>query len=493
MPRIVLIVVLPLLLVSAAASFAQESPEEQARRLLEDGRAYRAQGKLKQALDNFGIVVGSFPSTEAVGQALLEIGRYRMEVDGDLDKARTSFERVAKEHARSDAAPGAYYYLGLMTLGHASTPAEIEDALAQFARVETLYPHSEWVPRALQASASALRRAGRYAEAADRNRRVSLEYPASDAAAAAQFEIGRALALAGQPRPAMEEFQQVRNRYPRSEWAQPALERITALYRLFGGGRPAFGADPAFVAGTGDVLKDVKALLSVPGSGLWILSGKTKSAVLVDGTRIAGSVSAEEPRALSLGARGEVLLAAATAVRVGPRDVRGFSLPPEKAGAAPKALNHILAAALLPGGTMLVSDEEREKVLRFDVGGALLGTFPANDTAKRKVTRIVVDPEGGILTLDREEKTVRTWDDSGKPLRVLGPAGLRKPVDLAVDPFRDVYVADEEQGVVVFDPQGRLLTTIAAPELRRPRALTLDPTGAVLVYDDRAERVLRFR
>ena len=223
-----------------------------------------------------------------MGQALLEIGRYRMEVEGDAEKARAAFEQVTKQYARSDAAPGAYYYLGLLTLQRATTPAEIDDALAQFARVETLYPRSPWVPRALQASALAHRRAGRYAEAADLNRRVSLEYPASDAAAAAQFEIGQALALQGQPRLAMEEFQQVRNRFPQSPWAQPALERTTALYRLFGGAKPAFAPDPAFSLAAGDVLKDVRALAVAPGGTLWIASDKTRSAVPFDASGKAG-------------------------------------------------------------------------------------------------------------------------------------------------------------------------------------------------------------
>ena len=57
---------------------AQETPDQQAKRLLDDGRAYLAQGKQKQALDNFNIVVSSFPNTDSVGQALLEIGRYHM-------------------------------------------------------------------------------------------------------------------------------------------------------------------------------------------------------------------------------------------------------------------------------------------------------------------------------------------------------------------------------------------------------------------------------
>jgi len=489
----VLLFLVPLVAVAMSVA-AQESQDEQARRLLEDGRAYRAQGKQKQALDNFSIVVSSFPATDSVGQALLEIGRYRMEVEGDAEKARAAFEQVTKQYARSDAAPGAYHNLGLLTLQRATTPAEIDDALAQFARVETLYPRSLWVPRSLQASALAHRRAGRYAEAADLNRRVSLEYPASDAAAAAQFEIGQALALQGQPRLAMEEFQQVRNRFPQSPWAQPALERTTALYRLFGGAKPAFSPDPAFSLLAGDVLKDVRALAVAPGGVLWIASEKTRSAVPFDASGKAGpSLTAEEPRTLSLAPGGEVVLAGRTAVRVGPKDIRTFSTPPEKPGAAAKPVDKILAAALTPGGSVLVSDEDREAVLRFDAKGQYLGAFPGRDATKRKVSRILVDGEGAVVTLDREEKTVRVWDEAGRLLRTLGPAGLKRPSDVAVDAFRNLYVADEEGGVLVFNPQGQLLVTIASPDMKRPQAVTLDATGAVLVYDDRAERVLRFR
>jgi hypothetical protein len=54
-------------------------------------------------------------------------------------------------------------------------------------------------------------------------------------------------------------------------------------------------------------------------------------------------------------------------------------------------------------------------------------------------------------------------------------------------------VADEEGAVQVFNEKGQLLATLAGAEMKRPRALTLDATGAVLVYDDRLEKVLRFR
>ena len=65
---------------------------------------------------------------------------------------------------------------------------------------------------------------------------------------------------------------------------------------------------------------------------------------------------------------------------------------------------------------------------------------------------------------------MRVWDETGRLLRTVGPAGLKRPSDVAVDAFRNLYVADEELGVLVFNPQGQLLATIASPELKRPRA-----------------------
>jgi TolA-binding protein len=484
-----------LLLGLAAGAAAQTSPEEQARGLLEDGRTYRKEGKLKQALDNFQTIVSGFPNTELVDDALLEIGRYHLEVEGDAARARDAFEQVAKRYPQSDGAPGAYYYLGWLVLERATTPAELEDALAQFTRVQRLYPRSDWVALALQASSLVHRRAGRYADAAEAARRVALEHPTSPAAAAAPFQVGPALALQGEPRLAMEEFQQVRNRYPDSEWAGQALDRITALYRLSGTGRASFVADPAYAVGAGDVLKDVRAILMTPARMLWIASDKAKGAIPFSPEgKMGASLNGEDLQALSLSSRGELLVATARAVRVGPRDIRSLATPSEKAGET-EPLEKIEAAVLTGDGSLLVSDEKRKKVLRFDAKGKYVGPFP--DAKERRVTRMLLDGEGGIVTLDREDRTVRVLDDTGRVLRTVAPRGagyeLKKPADVAVDPFRNLYVADEEGGVFVFAPGGQLVATIGTAELRKPKALTLDPSGAVLVYDEKLERIVRFK
>lgn len=472
---------------------AQNTPAEQARRLLEDGRAYRTQGKLKQALDSFETIVSGFQNTDSVDDAMLEIGRYRLEVEGDAEKARESFEQVAKRFPQSDGAPGAYYYLGLLSMERATSPAELDDALAQLGRVERLYSRSEWVPRALYASGLVQRKAGRLAEAVEAQRRVSLEFPASDAAPAAQFQIGHCLALLGEARQAMEEYQQVRNRFPQSEWAEKALDRVTALYRLYGGPKATFALDPAFAVGAGDVLKDVVALLMTPQRTLWLASTKTKTVVPFDPAgKMGGGLPGEELRSLSLSPRGELVVAARLAVRFGPKDIRTFSIPGEKPG-EPEPLDKITAALVTPAGSLLVADEKRKRIFRFDAQGQYKGVF--GEARDRQAERMLLDGEGAVVVLDRDERSVRRFDENGKPLSAIATKGagweLRRPVDVAVDPARNVYVADESGSVLLFSPQGQLKLALA--DAKKPQALTLDPAGAILVYDGDARRVLRFK
>jgi TolA-binding protein len=484
-----------LLLLCAVPAFPQTSPEEQARGLLEDGRSYWGKKQFKQALDNFNTIVTGFAQTDSVDDALLEIGRYYLEADGNVDKAREAFDQVAKRYPQSDGAPGAYYYLGLLTMNRALTPQELDDALAQFGRVQRLYPRSDWVPRALYASGLAQRKAGRLPEAVEAERRVSLEHPMSDVAAAAQFQIGHCLALLGEPKQAMEEFQQVRNRFPESSVAELALFRITALYRLYVGARPSFVVDSAYSVGAGDVLKEVRAILMTPARTLWIASDKVKSAVPFqpDGSKGPG-LTAEELRSLSLTPKGELVVSARSAVRIGLKDIKSFAAPTDKPGVL-ETLDKIEAAAVTQGGLLLIADGKRKRVLKYDAQFNHLGTFP--DAKERDVRRILVDGEGAIYLLNDDEKSVRVYDEAGKLLRAVLAKGsgyeLKHPVDIAVDPFRNLYVADEELGVLVFSPTGQLVTTLLAGELRRPEALTLDVDGSVLVYDERAERVLRFK
>ena len=69
----------------------------------------------------------------------------------------------------------------------------------------------------------------------------------------------------------------------------------------------------------------------------------------------------------------------------------------------------------------------------------------------------------------------------------------KKPVDLALDAFSNLYVADEDQGIFVLSPRGELMATFGATDVKKSRAIAIDLTGAALVYDDRSETIVRFK
>jgi TolA-binding protein len=469
-------------------------PDDQARRLLEDGRTDLAQGRARQGLDALQTIVTGFPNSAYADDALLEIGRHAEEVEKNLTRAREVYDQIAKRYPQSDSAPGAYLQMGLIAFKTAASQAAIDDALANFQRVIRLYPESRFVPHALAASAAVFRRGARYDSAVDAARRAVLDHPESELAPEAQFELALSLAMAGDREDAIEEFQRVRTLFPASPAAARSLNAITALFRLYANPRPLFLKDPAFALTAGDVLKDVRSIAVTPEGVTWVASSKTKSAVSFDRDLKPGaSLPAEDPQTLSISPEGDVVFAGKLAVRIGSAGVAAFSVPSDKPGVM-EPIDRIGAATIMVSGDTLVSDLKRKRVLRFK-GDTFSSVFP--DRSEREVIKLLTTSRGEAVMLRKDDKSLEIVDDSGRVVLKVGPRGpgfeWRKPVDVAIDAFSNLYVADEDQGIFVLSPRGELMTTIGASDLKKSRAVAVDLAGAVLVYDDRTESLVRFK
>jgi TolA-binding protein len=482
------------LLMGASSAGAQSRSDDQARRLLEDGRADLANGRVRQGLDALQTIVTGFPNSVYADDALLEIGRYTEDVEKNPAKARELYDQIAKKYPQSDAAPGAYLQMGRIAYSTAASQGALDDALANFQRVIRLYPESAFVPHALVASAAVFRRAARYDAAIDSARRAVLDHPSSDIAPEGQFELAFSLATAGDVAAGMEEFQRVRTLYPGTPLAERAMNATTALYRLYGSDRPFFAKDPGFAMAIGDVLKDVRSVAVTPAGVTWIASNKTKSAVSFDAAmKMGAALSSDDPQTLSVSPLGEIVLAAKLAVKVGPSGVFSFSMPGEKPGEV-EVVDRIGAATILVSGDTLVSDLKRKRVLRFK-GNVFASMFP--DRAEREVIKLLTTPRGEAVMLRKDEKCVEIFDDNGRPVTKIGPRGpgfeWKKPVDVAIDSFSNLYVADEDQGIFMFSAKGELMAQFGAAEVKKSRAVAIDLSGAVLVYDDRTETMVRFK
>lgn len=492
------------LFVSLAAIFvlgstrleAQTPPraDDQARRLLEDGRTDLANGRARQGLDALQTIVTGFPNSVYADDALLDMGRYAEDVEKNLPKAREVYDQIAKRYPQSDSAPGAYLQMGLIAFKTAANQAAMDDALANFQRVIRLYPESRFVPHALVATAGVFRRGARYDSAIDAARRAVLDYPSSELAPEAQFELAQSLAMAGDSQNAIEEFQRVRSAYPGSPAAARALNASTALFRLYANDRPVFMKDQGFSLTAGDVLKDVRSIAVTPEGAMWIASNKTKSAVSFDqALKLGTSIAAEDPQTLSISPQGEVVFAGKLAVRIGAAGVAAFAVPSDKPGVM-EPIDRIGAATVMVSGDTLISDVKRKRVLRFK-GDTFASVFP--DRSEREVIKLLTTPRGEAVMLRKDDKSIEIFDDSGRLVSKIGPRGpgfeWKKPVDVTIDAFSNLYVADEDQGIFLFSAKGQLLATFGASDVKKSRAVAIDLTGAALVYDDRTETIVRFK
>ena len=215
-------------IVSAAAQAPQE--EDVARRQYESGLALAAQGNHAEAVKDFQTVAQAFPKSSVADNALLEIGRYHLDVARNGDQALATADQIMKSYPTSDSAPYAHILSGRVSLSRGRGPSDLETALASFERVPRLFPDSDGVPRALALAGEVLRLQRRRDDALERFRMVTSGYASNPASAAAHLGAGMTLASGGDPTAAMEEFQRVRIVGPaalRLSWLSLARARCT--------------------------------------------------------------------------------------------------------------------------------------------------------------------------------------------------------------------------------------------------------------------------
>jgi outer membrane protein assembly factor BamD (BamD/ComL family) len=477
---------------------AQRS-SELARQHLESGIQFYNQQRYQQALNDFQIIVTSMADTDYADDALLHIGQYHLEIEGDFDKARESFEQVLQRYPTGDKAPGAYYYLGLVALRSDRGGEGLDDAMANFQRVIRLYPNSAYVAAALTATGTALERSARWEEAVDVYSQVASEYASSSSAPSAQIAIGRCSVRLGDPFQGMVELQRARNLYPDSVEAGEALDLLTLLFRFYAyprlGRTISFTVDSGFRLAQAEKFKDVMAV-RLSSTGIHVLERGRKRILTFDPAgKLTGTRGAAAPHTLSVDPFGALVVANEKAIMIG-QTPKVFTVPEEK---GPKPLEKIKAAARDRHGDIYIYDESQRNVIRFDPAGKLKGPFP--DSTHREVLRMEVDRAGNLVMLNKKDRRVEIFSPEGRRMARIDKRGgkwdLKKPVDVAIDPAGYLYLLDEDRAqIAVFDPSYEFVALLSAQNLgggslNKPTTLDVDSSGALYVYDDKAKALTR--
>ncbi|HXV59336.1 MAG TPA: tetratricopeptide repeat protein [Vicinamibacteria bacterium] len=477
-----------------------QAPSELARQHLESGIQFYGQQRYRQALNDFQAIVTSMSSTEYADDALLHIGRYYLDVEEDFDKAKENFETILRAYPTSDAAPGAYYFLGELLFRSDRAGRSIDDAVANYQRV-FLYPGNPWIPAALFSTGRSLEHQGKFEPAVDAYFQVVAEHPSSEWTAGARLGIGRSYVRLGDPEEAMTQFQEVRNLHPDVAEAEEALDWLTLLFRFYGYpmmGEPiSFRRETTFDPRLKDDFKDIIAVRISPSGVHMLERGRDRVISFDRAGKFTGSLAAADPHGLFVDARGELVVANEKGLTIEGKPAI-FRVPSDK---GPQQLEKIRNAVRDRLGDVYVYDDDEKKVLRFRRDGELVGAFP--DAQRREILTMEVDAVGNVIMLDKKERGVDVLSPDGSVLARIpaqrAPSNLKKAVDIALDPAGYLYVLDEDEAAVaVFDAGYQFVTRLTSQNLgqgvlAKPVSLDVDASGDLYVYDDKAKALIHLR
>lgn len=132
-------------------------------------------------------------------------------------------------------------------------------------------------------------------------------------------------------------------------------------------------------------------------------------------------------------------------------------------------------------GNGYVGDFSGDRILKFDNGGNITGTFGSSGTAPGQFqgpAGIAISPNSGnFVVSDQFNNRIQVLDPQGKPILAFGAQGTGdgqfiQPIDLEVDKYDNIYVMDSiNSRVQVFDKDGKFLTKFGEPSGGRPPQL----------------------
>jgi TolA-binding protein len=471
--------------------------DDAARQLYESGQKLLQNHQDKEALSAFNNVLSTAPQSPIADEALYEIARYQFETVGDLRAADGNADRLLKDYASSDSAPRAQVLKGRIALASASTPDQVNAAIATFDRVSQTYAGSPAVAAdAVYYAAEAVRAAGRRDEALVRFGDVARRYPTSPAAARALLRSAPLLLATGQSGRALEVLQHVRTQFPSAPEAATAGDWLTILYRFYVR-VPQQQSSYAYansVGAAGGKIRDFRDLGIGAENHLFIA---TKSSVVEFGPKGEQIASTDAPnsRGMIIDRRGRpITISEDGGLRVAGEPMLSLATTRPDGRLEPM---HLDGGIVTSTGDMIVTNHDQKTLVRFSADGKPKGEFARGVAARR----VAVDGLDRVAAFDTDAKSVVIFGRDGQVVTRIPDRGtayqFKQVMDIAFDRLGHLYVLDRN-AIHVFTPQNAWLTTVSVPErspgsLTNAEALALDSAARLFVFDSRASVVQVYR
>lgn len=467
-----------------ASLFVLGQQDDAAERLYFNAQTFMVAGKYQEALTDLENVVKMFPSSPFASQALLDVGRYYLEVTGEDSKAEEFFGRTLNDYPNSAEAPAAYYFQAVIAEKNGSSPEELERAIANLIRMENLFPNNAWRNGALFLFGKLSMRLGQYDQALTYFQRLEFNYPQSEFLPQALLLSAQVAYYNGFRAEAERILARLQAQVPNAKEATTASLLLRLLSR-FQDTSPVYELDRGFFAST------PKAFQNPSGIGI----GWDGMLAVKDGRGVLYATLAGENQK-----------------RLDVKDIEGFCR--DRSGRLRLVFENRIGS---PSGDLLFSN----------LSGA--------DGPLRSLKSAAIDGFGRLFALDGNTRDVRAYLANGKPTQnfaiskpdlvrafenrvwvlnsdgnsftQIGPTlatevfqlrGVQNIEDFCFDALGHIYVLhDKGNQISAFDRQlvqkfNQNLKTGSWP-MKSAEALAVDASGALYLADKKSGSVYRFQ
>jgi TolA-binding protein len=487
-------------LLAAAVAHGAESGLD--KRLFESALDLYRLGKVEQALADFQKLREEFSSSEYADDALFELARHAYDVERlgefrptrDPEEAKKFLEAILAEYPASDKAPEALVRMGMLHLDPYVAPPNLNEAYANFLRVQNIYPASDAADAARFGLGYTLYHQGEFERAAGTLERLLTDFSDRAYLPTARLYAARALAAHDRPQEALHHLARLHREFPDGPYAEQALDGASLLARFAFPHTYTFRGSVA-LGEDRESFRRVSSLRMARDGSLLAVDTSLRQAARFDrnGKRVA-SYAAEKPGDVWEAADGTLCIANERDVLVGEKAIAVEEDTPRVV----ILYDRLKAVVTTLSGEIVAFDEKQDTLIHADRDGLVQNHL----IEKIRDAALLCDAQDRIWVLSSGERSLRCLTLGGDTLVSL-EAGRDSPVEqpsaFALDAMGNVYVLDARKlAVLVFDPSLKLLKREILPpddsdgELSQPTALAVTRDGAVLVFDEGHGKMLRY-
>jgi sugar lactone lactonase YvrE len=153
------------------------------------------------------------------------------------------------------------------------------------------------------------------------------------------------------------------------------------------------------------------------------------------------------------------------------------------------SFNGPTGVAIAKNGDIFVSDGyNNSRVVKFDKNGkflSIIGGTKGSEIGQFSLPhRVVIDSKGELVVMDRVNKRIQFWTQSGKFIKQWTDLGFMYPSGLAIEPDDTFYFSDSDGQSIKIVKNDKILDAIGGLDGMRPHTITVDRFGALYISDE---------